>query len=424
MPDTLDVQIFCDKWARKIVGTLEDRGVSCVPRKIVRSPRVMSLGVSMGNTAQIRGIFKFEEELALELSTEAVRISRRGGLIIFEVSLPEKYHSVLSLKSIGHGNKVTVPVGIDTNYKISSVSLDNPATPHVLVAGATGSGKSVLLQVVVLGLVKQNSPESLGVILIDGKARGLMRFAGIPHLVTPLITDMNLAKDVLAWSVDEMNRRKHNPALTKKRLVIVIDEIAELLEATGGVNGVAAQYMRQLTAMGRELNINVIAATQHPTANTLGGAMAKVNMPMRLCGKVSDPGASFVATGQQGIRAHRLTGNGDFISVFGGDATRLQIALPEQDDFASLPIAQVKVRNEGISGAEEYAKLEFSAEQIAFVLALEGKETRRGGVNYIARELGIGNTKATALKAFVADLSFSLKRQGVGITGEKQAHTQ
>lgn len=426
MPDTQDVQNFCFLWGRKIIGTLESRGISCVPRRVIRSPRVMTLSVTMNDTAQIRGIFKFEEELALALNSETVRISRRGGLINFEVSLPPQYHGFLPLRSIGTGNKVTVPVGIDTNDRISSISLDDPTTPHVLVAGATGSGKSILLQVVVLGLVRQNTPESLGMILIDGKARGLMRFANVPHLIAPLITDMEKARDSLRWAVDEMNRRKNNPALTKRRLVIIIDEIAELLEVTGGVNGVAAQYMRQLTAMGRELNINVIAATQHPTANTLGGAMAKVNMPARFCGKVSDPGASFVATGQQGIRAHRLTGNGDFVSVFGDNSTRLQVALPDQDDFRLLPSAQIKIPNEGISGAEEYAKLEFTAEQIAFVLSLEGKSARRGGVNYIARSLGIGNSKATALKAFVADLSAELRKQGVGVIGEKQviAHNE
>lgn len=420
MRDTQDVQNFCFQWAKKIVGTLDSRGVVCTPRKVVRSPRVMALSVAMNDTAQIRGIFKFEEELALALSAETVRISRRGGLINFEVSLPSQYHGILSLRDIGAGNKVTVPVGIDTNDQISSLSLDNPTTPHVLVAGATGSGKSILLQVIVLGLVKQNTPESLGMILIDGKARGLMRFASVPHLITPIITDMSKAKDVLRWSIDEMDRRKSNPALTKRRLVIIIDEIAELLEVTGGVNGAVAQYMRQLTAMGRELNINIIAATQHPTANTLGGAMAKVNMPARFCGKVSDPGASFVATGQEGIRAHRLTGNGDFVSVFGDNSTRLQVALPDLDDFRLLPRVNVKMPNGGISGAEEYAKLEFSAEQIAFVLSLEGAKNRRGGVNYIAHALGIGNPKAAALKAFVADLSTALRKQGVGIAGDKQ----
>ena len=420
MSDTLDVQNFCFQWAKKIVNTLNSRGVVCAPRKVVRSPRVMTLSVAMNDTAQIRGIFKFEEELALALSAETVRISRRGGLINFEVGLPSQYHGILSLRDIGTGNSVTVPVGIDTNDNISSLSLDNPTTPHVLVAGATGSGKSILLQVVVLGLVKQNTPESLSMILVDGKARGLMRFASVPHLVTPIITDMNKAKDVLRWSVDEMDRRKSNPVLTKRRLVIVIDEIAELLEATGGVNGVVAQYMRQLTAMGRELNINIIAATQHPTAATLGGAMAKVNMPARFCGKVADPGASFVATGQEGIRAHRLTGNGDFAFVSGDNNTRLQVALPDMDDFRLLPKINVKFLNEGISGAEEYVKLEFSPKQIAFVLSLEGAKSRRGGVNYIARALRIGNPKAAALKAFVADLNAALREQGVGIVGDKQ----
>jgi len=389
----------------------------------------------MVDTSQIRSIFKFEEELALALNSETVRISRSWGLINFEVSLPQEYHGILPLKSLGAGREVTVPVGIDTNDKISSISLDDPTTPHVLVAGATGSGKSVLLQVVTLGLVKQNAPESLGAILIDGKARGLMRFASIPHLVHPLITDMNEGKDALSWAVGEMNRRKKSPDLTERRLVIIIDEIAELLEANGGVNGSVAQYMRQLTAMGRELNINVIAATQHPTANTLGGAMAKVNMPMRLCGKVSDPGASFVATGQQGIRAHRLTGNGDFVSVSGDNATRLQVALPDQSDWSGIPyvrgghttyaekpdvspVHQIqKAPNKGVSGAEEYAKLEFTAEQIAFALSLQG---RRGGVNYIARSLSIGNSKATALKAFVADLNEAMKKRGAVVTSEKK----
>ena len=206
MPDTRDVQNFCFQWAKAIVGTLDARGIKCVPRKVVRSPRVMTLSVNMVDTSQIRSIFKFEEELALALNSETVRISRSWGLINFEVSLPQEYHGILPLKSLGAGREVTVPVGIDTNDKISSISLDDPTTPHVLVAGATGSGKSVLLQVVTLGLVKQNAPESLGAILIDGKARGLMRFASMPHLVHPLITDMNEGKDALSWAVGETNR--------------------------------------------------------------------------------------------------------------------------------------------------------------------------------------------------------------------------
>ena len=401
----MDDRTLCLSWGKSAVDVLKNQGVECKAREIVRASRVMSLRITLMDPSQIRKIMGtgMDEVLALGLGADAVRISRVTGDIIIEVGLPSQYHKSLSLSAIAReGNGVSVPIGVDTSSKVILFSLDDPTTPHALIAGSTGSGKSVLLQSIVLGLIRQNSNQEIGIIAIDGKQRGLMPFSSSRHLLKPLVVDMNLAETTLKWVSDELDRRMSNVSTPGSRIVVVIDEIAELLDRTGGTSGVVAELLRRLTAMGRELNIHVIAATQHPTVQVLGGSMAKANMPLRLVGRVMDAGASALATGQRGMSAHRLTGKGDFLAVCGDNNARFQVAMASQNDFAMLPKPTAVKVNEGISGKDAYDKGGFTAEMVGFTLSQMAQG--RGGINNLSKTLGIGNERATALKAYALNV--------------------
>jgi S-DNA-T family DNA segregation ATPase FtsK/SpoIIIE len=206
--------------------------------------------------------------------------------------------------------------------------------PHLLVAGTTGSGKSVAINSMILSLIYKSSPEHVRMIMIDPKMLELGIYDGIPHLLTPVVTDMNLAANALMWSVKEMERRYKllakysvrnidgfNSKVTKDdsideeylpQIVIVVDEFADLFFVVGKK---IEELIARLAQKARAAGIHLILATQRPSVDVITG-LIKANIPSRVAFQVSSKTDSRVILDQSG--AENLLGNGDMLYLESG----------------------------------------------------------------------------------------------------------
>jgi S-DNA-T family DNA segregation ATPase FtsK/SpoIIIE len=215
---------------------------------------------------------------------------------------------------------VTAVLGLGDDGAPLLIRLPSPDVAHVLVAGTTGSGKTILLRAMVLSLsLLHPQPHELALVLID--PRGGQAFeclSTLPHLPRSAVRKAEHARETLGSLVRLMDRRDQG-AETGPPVVVVIDELADLLMTTNGT----AEYLTRLVQRGRGAGIHVVAATQKPTAEVLG-PLVKANFPARLVGKVTSATDARVATGWSGTGAERLQGRGDFIAVAEGRVMRFQ----------------------------------------------------------------------------------------------------
>lgn len=405
-------------WGRQIVGFAARQGIKTRVTRAVRSSQVLTYCLGMYEPGQLARLLKMDEGMALALGVESVRLGRTLGEVTAEISLPGRLFSPLPLASLQAGRGSGVALGRSILNRQVGLDLADDGTPHALIAGTTGSGKSVLMRTIVAQLARQMTPAQMGLLLVDGKNRALLPFADLPHLVHPLITDPSEAAAALAWAVAEMDRRKGQPGEDHALLVVVVDEIAEILIPNGGKDGPAAECLRRLAAVGRELGIHVLLSTQYPNSDVLGGALAKANLPTRLAGHVTDAGASALATGMPGLAANRLAGKGDFLLVAGGNVQRLQVAQPSERDLADLPhgphgeLDLGSVTPDGALAATANTPDPLTPQQVAWCLAHETP-----GIGSIKAELGIGSTKAGRLQRYAREIEAALAGYGCAVFG-------
>lgn len=211
------------------------------------------------------------------------------------------------------------------------VRMSFDATPHVLIAGTTGSGKSTVLRALLTSLCWSTAPSDLALYLVDLKNEDLVPYTRLPH-VTGFAGSDRLAQATLAQVEAELDRRIDG-ASTAQRLVLVIDELAQLPDD-------AKQRLGRILALGRSKRVNCIAATQHPTAKLVG---EKTNYSARLIGRVADASTSALCCGRPGVGAEMLPGRGAFILVDGADLRRIQ-AYAFTSDMAPALVALLAER--------------------------------------------------------------------------------
>jgi len=207
----------------------------------------------------LRKLIKYEmtEELAMAMGLGAeqrLRISRSsGGTISLEIPKPESLCSTVSTRQLPHRAGV---VGLDTRGRPTRLNFDDPLTPHVLLAGMTGSGKTNTQKVLAWRQMAHYGPEQVGVLVIDVEKQGRQwgEFDGCRHLVHPIITEQEEARQALAWVVSEMEERKKRRENGK--LFVVVDEMQSLVEAGGCVRS-----LDRLARVGREFGIQLVVAT-------------------------------------------------------------------------------------------------------------------------------------------------------------------
>ncbi len=321
-------QNVLDAKADAIEALLQSHRIEATVTGGTVTPRFVRFDVHVGVGTRVRKVLGLQEELALVLGVSDVRVYRQRKSLRVEV--PRSRPGVVKLpalcKSLPRIPPASMVLGVDDEGVPLLLHLPSPDVAHVLVAGATGSGKTALLRSMILSLAIYQSPRALQFALIDPKGRGLAPFARLPHLLQPVVSDAEASIVLLERLVREMERRdrqrRHRP-----RLVIVIDELADLRMVGGAA---VERLLTRLTQRGREAGLHVIVATQRPAASVMGG-LVKANLPVRLVGAVSSPEDAKVATGIAGSGAHKLLGRGDFLLVSRGKIIRFQAAyIPER----------------------------------------------------------------------------------------------
>jgi S-DNA-T family DNA segregation ATPase FtsK/SpoIIIE len=311
------------------------------------TPRLVRYHVSTPLGVKVRQVAGLSEEIAMSLGAPSCRVYRQQGQV--EVEVPREQGQVVHLMSLARrlaaerlGGGVTVPpatalLGLDQDGAPLLVRLPSPNVAHVLVAGTTGSGKTALLRTIVASLAVCNRQRALQLVLVDPKGRGFGPFAGLPHLLVPVIEGTDEAVQMLGRLVEEMERRDAE-GRSEPRLVLVLDELADLVQTAGtDFEGRLVRLMQR----GREAGIHVVACTQKPSAAVLSkqsgvGGLIKSNFPVRVVGAVASPEDAKVATGLAGTGAERLLGQGDFLVVAKGHVTRMQAAYISPEEALRL----------------------------------------------------------------------------------------
>jgi len=276
---------------------------------------------------KVSKIINLSEDLARNTSSTSARVSVIPGKNTVGIEIPNETRESVSLREIISYEKfqkkdVKLPIALGKSISGMPIVGDLTSMPHLLIAGTTGSGKSVCINTIIVSLLYKLNPDLCKFILIDPKMLELSTYEGIPHLLTPVITDAKKATSALAWTVKEMNSRyklmskvgvrnidgynaKHK--LKMPYIVVVVDEMSDLMLVAGKE---IENYIQKLSQMARAAGIHIIMATQRPSVDVITGTI-KANFPTRVSFQVSSKIDSRTILGEQG--AEQLLGKGDML---------------------------------------------------------------------------------------------------------------
>lgn len=308
------------------------------------APRWIRYLLTPAAGARIATVRNLSEELALALGAPDVRVAREGESLTVEVPRADA-KPVRLLELVRGPNPIpahTACLGLAEDGRPLMIRLSSPDVAHVLVAGATGSGKTELMRSMLASLVLTNRQSKLQLVLIDPKSRGFGPLGTAPHLLEPIISDPAQALDMLERLLAEMERRDHL-RINTPRIVIAVDELLDLLaleaanvgRATRKIGSAVEAALTRLAQRGREAGLHLIVGAQKPSAAAIGG-MLKANFPVRLVGRVASSEDARVATGVAASGAEKLLGRGDFIAIAAGQKIRFQGAWVPARDWESI----------------------------------------------------------------------------------------
>jgi S-DNA-T family DNA segregation ATPase FtsK/SpoIIIE len=305
------------------------------------TPRTIQFHVQLAPSTKVGKIQALDEEIAMAMGTSASRVRRSNGRVDIEVPR-EDLNQVRFLelaKQLSRDNQLmralrvpgTAMLGLDVEGIPLLVRLGSPDVTHILVAGATGSGKTEVTRTILASLVYFQKPREIQLMLADPKGSGFRLFDGLPHLLSGTLKTAEDARRWLHWLDAEMERRQANE-IRNPRIVVVLDELADFLIQGGQELQVLLTHLVQ---RGRSAGISVIACTQKPTSSAIG-SLIKANFPIRIVGKVTGADEARVASGIGGTGAERLAGRGDFVLVAAGEMVRFQAAYLAPDEYGAF----------------------------------------------------------------------------------------
>lgn len=411
---------------RAVVAALAEFNVPAEVTRVRTGPVVSRYGLKLGSGVSVRKLYTLEGDLALALGVPSVRVVEEGGRLWLEV--PNRKRGTVVLRGVLEQYRGKLPkgelplvIGVDVFGKPLSLPLEG--MPHVLVAGATGAGKSVCVHSVLLGLVALLPPEELRFVFIDPKQVEMVAYEDLPHLAAPIAGTPEEAVAVLRWVVDEMERRygelkrlrvRSITSLPKEKrpfpfLIIVVDELADLF-LSGDSGKEAETLLVRLAQKARAAGMHLVLATQRPDARVLSG-LIRSNVPGRIALRCAKSGDSEIILDTPG--AERLLGKGDaLILVPGqGDLIRAQVAWVPGDvpakvsawwreNCPDIRFLFVSSRNDMVENAENVGGRDMDKEEEALQKALEvALKHGRASAGLLQRELGIGGGKASRLLA-------------------------
>ena len=418
---------------RKLESTLESFGIAAKVVNVTHGPVITRFELIPGAGVKISRIVSLADDIALNLAAMGVRIEAPiPGKSAIGIEVPNNEIAPVSLKRL-----IESPEFQDSKSPLSSVlGRDIPGNPviceintlpHLLIAGATGSGKSVCLNSILISILYKASPKDMRLIMIDPKVVELGAYNGIPHLYRPVVTDPKKASKALKWAVAEMTRRyallaesnckeigSYNNLMESKGeeklpfILIIIDELSDLMATSA--NEVEDSIAR-LTAMARAAGMHLIIATQRPSVDVITGVI-KANIPARISFAVSSQVDSRTILDMGG--AEKLLGRGDMLysKTGGAKPVRAQgafvtekevqrvtdfIKSQNQGDYDEELITSMDNMGEDDGGAGADASTdnggdEFFVDAVTVVL-----EAGQASISYIQRRLNVGYPRAARL---------------------------
>lgn len=312
------------------------------------TPRFIRFRLVADGSTRVNKITALADEIAMELDRREARVYREGGTIQVEVprTQPAPVRLLPLCDGLANVPALSAVLGLEQDGTPLLLRLPAPNVAHVLVVGTTGSGKTALARALLVSLAMYNRQSQVQLVLIDPKGRGFGPLARLPHTLGGVASSPEAAADRLRWLVEEMERRDRE-GINRPALVVGVDELADLL-MTGGA--AVEALLTRLSQRGREAGIHLVACTQKPTAEVLGGAM-KANFPVRLVGAVASRDEARYASGIPDSGAEKLEGKGDFLLIAKGESVRFQAAWLGPEDLERVCL----VLREGSCGPRRWS---------------------------------------------------------------------
>jgi len=417
---------------------LLDFGIDGKIKAINNGPVVSLYEFEPAPGVKVSKIINLSEDLARNTSSTSARVSVIPGKNTVGIEIPNEAREGVSLREIISNDKfqkkeVRLPIALGKSISGAPIVGDLTNMPHLLIAGTTGSGKSVCINTIIVSLLYKLNPDLCKFILIDPKMLELSTYEGIPHLLTPVITDAKKATSALAWTVKEMNSRyklmskvgvrnidgynaKHK--LKMPYIVVVVDEMSDLMLVAGKE---IENYIQKLSQMARAAGIHIIMATQRPSVDVITGTI-KANFPTRISFQVSSKIDSRTILGEQG--AEQLLGKGDML--FMSSANRIirihgpyvseqeiekianTLRAQGEPDYIEEITTQESKENTAISGEDGDEDELYN--QALEIIKSEGKAS----TSFLQRKLQIGYNRAARIIDMMEEKGIVSKANHVG----------
>ena len=412
--------------------TLDNFGITAKVVNATQGPTVTRYELEPAKGTKVSRIMGLQDDLKMSLAAVDIRMEAPiPGKSAVGIEIPNKNVSAVHLRDVLDCEEFQqasggIPVGLGKDIADMPVITDLAKMPHLLVAGSTGSGKSVCVNTLISSILFSRKPDEVKLILVDPKMVELSVYNGIPHLMLPVVTDMNKAAAVLRWAVREMDARymtlatagvrnvasynKQNPTKSMPLILIIIDELADLMMTNPDVE----ESIDRLAAKARAAGIHMVLATQRPSVDVITGKI-KANVPSRIAFTVATQIDSRTILDQAG--AERLLGRGDmlFNPIGANKPIRIQGAFisdeeveeliafvkgqgqPEYDEVMMAETDKGAESSETMSSDEEQDELLERAVQIVL-------EQRSASASILQRRLRVGFSRAGRLIDTMQDM--------------------
>ena len=370
--------------SKRLADALESFGIEPHIVDVIRGPSVTRYELELDRGVKLSKVTNLADDLALALGATGVRISAIPDKIsVVGIEVPNKSVNVVYAREVidspafkNSKSRISFAVGKDISG--NCIVGDISKLPHMLIAGTTGSGKSVCMNTLIISLLYKAKPDEVKLIMVDPKMVELGVYNGIPHLLIPVVTDPKKAAGALQWTVTEMLRRyrlmseegvrdieSYNKSIVSDpeqkpmpQIVVVIDELADLMLAAAKE---VEESICRIAQMGRASGIHLVIATQRPSADVITGLM-KANIPSRIAFAVSSAMESRIILDTQG--AEKLVGKGDmlFAPLGQGKPKRIQGCFITDEEVQSV-VASIKAQSQSNYSTEIIEQIEKKAEQ-------------------------------------------------------------
>lgn len=415
--------------AKIIEKTLASFGIDVTVENINRGPTVTVYELKPAVGVKISRIVNLQDDLCLALESRDIRIvAPIPGKSRVGIETPNDEKDVLSLREMlvsdeykASSDKTSVALGKDIEGKNIITTISD--MPHLLIAGATGSGKSVCINSIILSILYKAEPKDVKLLLIDPKVVELSVYNGIPHLLIPVVTDAKKASAALQWAVTEMEKRyalfaKNNArdirgynekaelddSMEKlKQIVIIIDELADLMLVSGKE---VEESISRLAQMARAAGMYIIVATQRPSVDVITGTI-KANIPSRISFAVSSQIDSRTILDMAG--AEKLLGKGDMLFLHRSQSSPVRLQGPFVSDHEIEQVVKyikennyenqynTNIQDEIKSGSTQSSVDGDFEDELFEDAALLVVKDNQGSISYLQRKLRIGYSRAARI---------------------------